>query len=1111
MLIRLFQLFFFLFLLITSCQQSSNKSNNSTIKESNHKINLDLISSKSSGIDFQNRITPNLSSKENLFDFDYFYNGSGVGIADLNNDDLPDIFFCGNQVDNKLYLNKGNLKFEDISTNAGIQTEKGWTNGVTFADVNQDGWLDIYLSQGGPIPGKPRRNLLFINQQNNQFKESADVYGLGDENISTQSVFFDADRDGDLDCFVMNESENYGLPPIPFFQKTMSDPAITQKNSSHFFRNDNGKFINVTAEVGMLWPSFGLGLAVTDFNEDGWLDVYVANDYYVPDALYINDQKGGFVESIKSYSTQQSFFSMGMDIADINNDGHQDIFVLDMAASDHVRSKTLMASMSTDNFDLLTRSFEFPHQYMFNALQLNKGKGHYQNVSHLTGTAKTDWSWTVLLADFNNNTQKDIYVTNGYRRYALDNDTRNLVRETRAKYQGKVPLNIKKELYYNIPSEKIANVLFKNNGNLKFDLAEDIDGISGQPSFSNGAATADLDNDGDLDLVVNNMDAPAFLYRNESSGNYLKIKTKAATSESFAKVSIYHNETVQIQESRRVRGYLSASDDLLHFGLGNISKIDSLVIKWPISGRVVYRDIKANQTLVFEEKEMSKPNKKTNPNRNNLTFEKKSLGALNLTFKTVENEFNDFANEILLPYKQSTLGPCVSQGDLNGDKLKDIFIGGAAGFPARIFIQKEGKYKKMEAPALVADAKQEDGDAIFFDYDQDGDQDLYVVSGGNEFEPENSFYQDRLYENDGKGNLTKVNKGLEASPASGKAVISLDFDRDGDLDLMVGNRIKPQHYPVAAPSVLYENLGGSFKEVTAEKAPSILDFGIVNDLLATDINQDGWMDMIAVGEWTGIGVFINQKGKFEQIQQENLLDQKGWWFSVNKTDINQDGLPDFIVGNLGENSKYKTSRKSPLRVFANDFDDNGSFDLVLSSEYKGEYVPFRGRECSSQQMPFIEEKFSTYQSFANASLKDVYGDGLENSYTREVNSFSSILLINRGEGEFEIKSLPKLAQTFPILDVEFWDFNGDGTEDALLVGNIYDTEVETPRLDGGSGLVLLADPNKELFHPAPSQDLYLSGNTKLTEILEIDNKTFFLVLKNNDLPELFEINQYPEG
>ena len=328
---------------------------------------------------------------------------------------------------------------------------------------------------------------------------------------------------------------------------------------------------------------------------------------------------------------------------------------------------------------------------------------------------------------------------------------------------------------------------------------------------------------------------------------------------------------------------------------------------------------------------------------------------------------------------------------------------------------------------------------------------------------------------------------------------------------MVGNRIKPQHYPVGAPSILYENLGGTFKEVTAEKASGFLDFGIVNDLLPTDINQDGWMDIIAVGEWTGIGVFINQEGKFEQIQQENLLDQKGWWFSVNETDINKDGLPDFIVGNLGENSKYKTSSKSPLRVFANDFDDNGTFDLVLSSEYKGEYVPFRGRECSSQQMPFIEEKFRTYESFANASLKDVYGPELENSYTREVNTFSSILLINKGEGKFEIKPLPKLAQTFPVLDVEFWDFNGDGSKDAFLVGNIYDTEVETPRLDGGSGLILLADPNNETYHTAASQEVYLSGNTKLTEILEVENKTFFLVLKNNDLPELFQLNQNPEG
>ena len=1108
MLSRFFSLTILVFLLL-SCNKSPQKDQGSSDKFS-QRIDLNLVPSDQSGIDFQNTLTHNLATNENLFNFDYFYNGAGVGIADINNDGLPDIFFCGNQVKNKLYLNRGNLKFDDISESSGIQSQKGWTNGVTFADVNQDGWLDIYLSQGGPIAGEARKNLLFINQKNNQFKESASTYGLADTNISTQSVFFDADQDGDLDCFVMNESEQYGLPPIPFFQKTMNDPAITQKNSSHFYRNDNGRFNDVTVEAGMLWPSFGLGLAVTDFNDDGWLDIYIANDYYVPDALYINNQKGGFVESIKKYTGQQSFFSMGMDIADINNDGLQDMFVLDMAASDHIRSKTLMASMSTDNFDLLTKSFEFPYQYMFNCLQLNKGNGHYQNVAHLTGTAKTDWSWTVLLADFNNNSKKDIYVTNGYRRYALDNDTRTAVQNARKKYDGKVPMAVKEELYNNMPSEKLSNVLFQNLGKLNFKLVEGTNDVN-QPSFSNGAGVADLDNDGDLDLVVNNMDGPAFLYQNKSSGNFLKVKITGTTSETFAQATIYYDgDQQQMQESRRVRGYLSTSDDIVHFGLGTTEKIDSLIIQWPQGGRAMLNGVQANQTIVVNQDDYKK-NKNNKFAKNDFSlFNKKSLGALNLTFRHIENNYNDFETETLLPYKQSTLGPCLSQGDLNGDQLPDIFIGGSAGFPAKIFIQNEDGYKKFKSPALAEDAAAEDADAIFFDYDQDGDQDLYVVSGGNEFSPENILYQDRLYENDGQGNLTKVENSF-SDAVSGKAVVSLDFDKDGDLDLLVGNRIKPQHYPIAAPSILYENKGKSFEKVTDKKAADLLSFGIVNDLIATDINQDGWIDFVAVGEWTGIGIFINEEGNFTQVQNKNLIDQKGWWFSVHETDINQDGLPDFIVGNLGKNSKYKASQEAPLRVYGNDLDDNGTFDIVLSTKYKDDYVPFRGRECSSQQMPFIQEKFRTYESFANASLEEVYGASLGESYSREVNSFASVLLVNQGNGEFASKKLPVLAQTFPILDVAFSDFNNDGVEDALLVGNLFDTEVETPRLDGGTGLLLLADPENENFISAPNQNLYLSGNTKLAEVLEIGNEKFLLTLKNSDLPELHQIQKSPEG
>jgi len=1107
MLFRFFSVAILSCLFLISCKKSPQKKHISS-GEFDHLIDLNLVPTDASGIDFQNTLRHDLSTNENLFNFDYFYNGAGVGIADLNNDGLPDIFFCGNQVDNKLYLNQGDFVFKDISEKADINRRKGWTNGITFADVNQDGWLDIYLSQGGPIAGAARRNLLYLNQKNNTFTEAAQEYGLADENISTQSVFFDADKDGDLDCFVMNESEFYGLDPISFFQKTMRDPTVTQKNSCHFFLNDNGHFVNNTAAAGVLYPSFGLGLAVSDFNNDGWPDIYVANDYYVPDALYLNNKKGKFVESIKQFTNQQSFYSMGMDIADLNNDGRQDIFVLDMAANDHVRSKTLMASMSTDNFNLLTQTFEFPYQYMFNTLQLKEGNGHYSNIAHLTKTAKTDWSWSVLLADFNNNTHKDIFVTNGYRRYALDNDVRQNIKLAKEQYQGKVPLAIKENLYRQMPSEKLPNVFFANQGQLKFNQLDNGGDLS-QPSFSNGAAVADLDNDGDLDLVINNMDSPAFIYQNETNGNFLKIKNPDPFSESLIRATIFYGAEKQIQETHRVRGYLSASTPDIHFGLGAIKSVDSLIIEWPDGKTITKNNLSVNQTIEINS---NNKNKKIHASEKKpVIFEQRSLGELNLVFRSVENEYNDFSSEILLPYKQSTLGPCLTVADFNNDGQMDVFTGGAAGYPARLFIQKDGKFNKIKQPVFQEDAAHEDLDALFFDADSDGDQDLYVISGGNEFSPDHEAYQDRLYENDGDGNFSKSDQALPDHRQSGKTVAAIDYDKDGDLDLLVGNRIKPQHYPLSAPSFLYENKNGQFEDVTAQKAVDLTDIGIINKIHVADVNQDGWMDFMAVGEWTGIEFFINRRGTFERLAENKWGKEKGWWLSIHETDINRDGLPDFIIGNFGENSKYKASSDSPLRIFAHDFDQNGTLDIVLSNKYKGAYVPFRGKECSTQQMPFIEKKFATYESFANASLKDVYGELLEESYNRHVNNFQSLLLINRGAGEFEKKILPRMAQMFPILDVVFQDLNDDQVEDAILIGNIYDTEVETPRLDAGNGLVLFADPVKENYffndNINISTQLYLPGDCKALELLTIMNKKFLLTVRKNDLPLLHRIHQ----
>ena len=1075
---------------------------------------FEQIPANASGIHFANILKEDVSTKENLLDFDFFYNGAGVGIADLNNDGLEDIFFCGNQAQNKLYLNKGDLKFEDISEQAGINANKRWSNGVTFADVNADGWLDIYVSQGGPYDVDAKMNLLYINQKDLTFVESAEAYGLDDKGISTQSVFFDYDKDGDLDCMVMNENLLFGVDPFNFYKMIGVNRSLFWNSCSHLYQNNDGKFTDVTEAAGLLQPSFGLGLVASDVNDDGWIDIYVANDYYLPDALYINRKNGTFSDDIKSKTKQVSFYGMGADIADLNNDGLQDIFVLDMASQDHYRAKTLMASMSTSNFSMLVDNFKFPHQYMFNTLQMNTGAGQFNNVAQMAGIAKTDWSWAGLMVDWDNDGQKEIFVSNGYRRYALDNDFKAEVDKVKKQYDGKVPTAIKRNLYDMMPTEKLPNVLYRNEGNLHFKDIADKWGL-GAPSYSNGAAYADLDNDGDLELVVNNIDEKAFLYKNltteQGRGNYLRIKATDNTKEAFAKIYIKYDGKVQMMENKRVKGYLSATENVAHFGLGAYETVDTVSVVFADGTVAEQYNVPVNQVLTIDSGSSNSSSESTKASNQNKFFQQVSIGSLKLFFKHKENLYNDFAEEILLPYKQSTLGPILTKGDINGDGKEDLFIGGAAGQAGRLFVQENGKFKSVKPEVLIADAAAEDMEAAFLDIDGDGDQDLYVVSGGNAFSANAANYTDRLYLNDGKGNLSKSSTNFSEFGTSGKSVTPIDYDKDGDMDLLVGNRITPQSYPKAAPSFIFENNNGTFTNVTEDIAPALRNFGIINKVIATDFDQDGWMDFIAVGEWTGIGIFQNQKGTFKDISDKSdLTSEKGWWFSVSETDVNNDGLKDYIVGNVGLNIKHKASPDSPFKVYGNDFDANGTFDVVLTSKYKGEYVPSRGKECSSQQMPFIKDKFPSYDEFAKASLEDVYGDKLNSSVQAEANTFQSILLINKGKGVFEKSALPRPAQSFPLLTAVYYDVNNDGFEDAIIAGNIYDMEVETPRLDGGSGMVLLSNQvDGYTVVSAAETGLFIDGDVKDLELISIDGVSYLVAGRNGGLLGVFAVGNSP--
>ena len=1101
--------FFICLFLVIGCKNEDNQdkitsTNIGKQENTNTQQLFEQVDPSTSGLSFNNRVDHDLSTKSNLFDYDFFYNGAGVGVEDINNDGLKDVFFCGNQVPNKLFLNKGNLVFEDISETANINTGKNWSNGVSFADVNNDGWMDIYISQGGPYERKKRKNILLINQKDNTFKEEAGKYGLDDDAISTQSAFFDFDKDGDLDCVVMNESDYYGYDPARFMQ-IHSDKDILKKNSSHFYENKNGKFIDITEKAGLLNPSFGLGLCVADINNDNWLDIYIANDYYIPDAMYISNGDGTFSNQIKEATKQVSFFGMGVDIGDINNDNLDDIFVLDMASQDHIRSKTLMASMNVPQFDLLNNKLKFQPQYMFNSLQMNLGNNKFHNIAHFLGLSKTDWSWAGLISDYDFDEKEDIYVTNGYRRYALDNDIRREIFATKQKYNGNVPIAIKEDIYNRLPSERLPNILFKNKGNLSFENATSSSGLN-ISSFSNGAAYADLDNDGDLDLVVNNMDSDAFLFKNlvvdTKQGNFLKIIPKGSISESFVKVAITYDGKKKIKESRRVRGYLSSVENSIFFGIGKTTNIDTLQVYWPNGGYQELYNVNANTIVTVLETDAKTRNQYKEQQDAPIFTRSKDL----ISFEHKENTFNDFKKEVLLPYKQSSLGPFITKGDINGDSVADFYIGGASNQPGQLFVKKGNSFVKKSNLAFKEDAIYEDMEALFIDVDQDGDQDLYVVSGGSEFSPNDQKLTDRIYLNDGQGNFKRHKQsGIEDFSFSGKSITKIDFDKDGDQDLILGNRIKPQNYPLHVASIIYENVDGKFENVTNRVCSDLNDFGIINKVITTDFNGDGWDDFIAVGEWTHIGLFLNDKGTFKDVSEKSgLNNEKGWWFTVQETDVNNDGMKDYLVGNVGNNIKHKVKKDKTMRVYAEDFDLNGTLDVVLSQQYNGIFVPSRGKECSTQQMPFLSKKIPTFNEFANSSLEDIYGDKIYTAYQREVNQFKSLLLINKGDGTFKKSVLPSLAQTMPILGVDNLDVNNDGYQDLVVVGNIYNTEVETPRLDNNYGLVLLSN-TKDNYEVVPPKKtgLYVNGNAKSVQV--IDNK--LLVALNNGKIKTFELKK----
>jgi len=1073
-----------------------------------------LLEAKSTGIDFVNTI--NETPTRNQGTYEYMYNGSGVAIGDINNDDLPDLFFAGNDASNKLYLNQGNLKFKDISASSGIVSEK-WSTGVSMVDVNSDGLLDIYVCNSGPENKEELlSNELYINNGDLTFTESADLFGIADDSYSSQAVFFDMDQDGDLDLFVMNHGlmkKNTTLSDWDEGMEKLSSLEYRRSCSTLYLNDGKNKYTDVTKNAGLYKIGFGLGVGVYDFDDNGFLDIYVANDYFVPDFMYLNSGKGYFEEKIQYKMSHCSYYSMGCDIADINNDGLADLSVVDMTPSDHYRSKVLMESMDVLHFSALVDVKNYIPQYMFNSLQLNRGNGAFSEISNLSGVAKTDWSWAVLLYDIDNSGLKDMIVTNGYRRDTKDQDWSKTLFDRYAD-EGQSA-----EVFYNhlqqAPSNPTSNYLFRNNGKLDFEDFSEEWGFD-QPSFSNGAAYGDLDNDGDLDVVINNLDQPASIYQNTSrdnhDNNYIQFELSDAGSSAsvlHSSIYLYTGGHMQKVNFNFVRGYLSSMQPIAHFGLGDIDQVDSIKIKWSDGNVSVVEDLDVNQ-----KHHIDKANKNTErykrPARNPFFKDIASKKGESF-FVHEENTFDDFEKQILLPHRQSTLGPCVSVGDLNNDGWDDFFIGGAKGQVGNVFLQHPTA-GLIPAPqkAFKEDIQSEDVGSLLFDCDNDGDLDLYVASGGGgEYKPGDLELQDRLYINSGDKGFIKSSNSLPIVRASTSLVTANDWDKDGDLDLFIGGRTSPGYYPNPPASFLLQNDNGIFTDKTDLLAPQIRYLGMVTSAEWIDVNGDGREDLIVVGEWMPITIFLNTaEGFVNATERFGFSGTVGWWYSINKGDFDNDGDLDLIVGNLGLNNKFHPSDEKPLHVYSYDFDNNKTNDIVLSMDYKGNLVPVRGKECSSQQMPFIEKKYPKYSEFASSTLTDIYGsDKIEKALHYKAVTFASMYIENKGNGKYDIKELPIEAQLGPINDIVVYDFNEDSKLDLVVGGAILNTEVETPAYDGSKGLLLFGngDGTFKSYLNTSESGIYMPFNVKNLELMFVTNekRPAIIVGNNNNRPHVF--------
>ncbi len=1058
---------------------------------------FDLVPASVSGVTFSNTIE--LSEEVNHLTWDAMFYGGGVAIGDLNNDGFQDLFFAGNQTEDALYFGNGDLTFNDVSEASGIHQSSGWSNGVAFADVNGDGWLDIYVCRSSWKMDNEdeafRANALFINNQDGTFTNKAKAYGVDNLGYSTQATFFDYDHDNDLDLFLLNAPSNNLTQKVAYAEEGFPDFV-----SDRLFRNENGtSFTDVTEEAGVKAFSFGLGVVAADVNHDGWADIYVANDYERPDYLYINQQNGTFKNELNSKVKHTSFTAMGVDAADINNDGLSDLITLDMQSPDHVRSKTNMPTMQPEKFwEYVANGYNY--QYMTNTLQLNHGAGFFTDIAQYAGVASTDWSWSALLVDLDQDSYKDLYVTNGINYDIRNND---FALEFQEKLDQGMPIDLF-ALSNETPSNKISNLTFRNGGALSFQKVQKEWGMD-QPSFSYGAAVGDLDGDGDLEVVVNNNNEAPFIYKNNSTGkNWLQLNVSGPDMNPFGygtKAFAYANGEIQYDELTVIKGYQSSSQPMLYFGLGAKSKVDSLIVIYPDGKFQSIKSPNLNQVL-----QVNYANAKAGvPNVYDFEtqlFVDLSQYNADINWKHQEDNFDDFAREIILPHRESRVGPALAAADVNGDGVDEMYIGGAAGQAGEFMVRGDkAMYFPTPQPAFTSDKAFEDNEALFFDADGDGDLDLFVASGSYHLDPNAQGAEDRLYLNN-EGEF-KRDTSFDGGTMNSKALAASDIDNDGDIDLFVGGHVIPGMYPQAEPSRLFMNVNGKLVDVS-EAHPELKTLGIVNRAEWVDFNQDGQSELLVTGEWMQPSVYTPETKSLKLLIANAENEMSGWWFGMEVTDVDNDGDLDVLLGNIGENNKFHADAEHPLKIYSADFDGNGTNDPVLSKAYKDHFVPVRGRECSSEQIPQIANKFQDFQSFADASIEEVLGDAIHDAYFREVKNFQSGICYNEGN-EFVFVPFPPQAQTSVVNSFIVADFDGDGSTDIALAGNFFDTEVETTRYDAGNGLVLMGKGNRQFeIRDYLESGLYVPTNVRnVVRLAQGNGSSRYVFGVNNDRPISF--------